>query len=115
MCANAEAPGVPLDDVEEVSNYVAALQHGLRRMRAGFPLSLRLIREIHKVLLSSGRGCRAQPGEFRRSQKPGGQIAHHVHAVYRRSVERACPLSEPLLPPHGKKFRRKKLRWASGE
>ena len=47
-----EAPGVPLDDVVEVSNYVAALHHGLRRLRGGFPLSNRLIREIHGVLLS---------------------------------------------------------------
>jgi Fic family protein len=48
---NAETPGVPLDDVEEVSNYVAALNHGLKRMRDGFPLSLRLVREIHQILL----------------------------------------------------------------
>jgi Fic family protein len=65
---NAETPGVPLDDVQEVSNYVAALNHGLKRLRGGFPLSLRLIREIHEVLLSKGRGSHAQPGEFRRSQ-----------------------------------------------
>lgn len=65
---NAELPGVPLDDVQEVSNYVAALNHGLKRLRGGFPLSLRLIREIHKVLLAKGRGSRAQPGEFRKSQ-----------------------------------------------
>ena len=65
---NAETPGVPLDDVQEVSNYVAALNHGLKRIRGGFPLSLRLIREIHEVLLSKGRGSHAQPGEFRRSQ-----------------------------------------------
>jgi Fic family protein len=65
---NAETPGVPLQDVEEVSNYVAALQHGLKRLEGGFPLSLRLIREVHKVLLSKGRGSHAQPGEFRRSQ-----------------------------------------------
>src|SRR5687767_15599232 len=44
-----EAPGVPLDDVVEVSNYVAALDHGLARLRAGFPLSSRLIREIRCV------------------------------------------------------------------
>src|ERR1019366_9033077 len=49
---NDEAPGVPLHDVLEVSNYVAALNHGLDRLRGGFPLSLRLIREIHAVLLS---------------------------------------------------------------
>lgn len=49
-------PGVPLDDVQEVSNYVAALNHGLTRLNQDFPLSLRLIREIHKVLLAKGRG-----------------------------------------------------------
>jgi len=63
-----EAPGVPLEDVQEVSNYVAALDHGLQRMREGFPLSLRLLREIHGVLLSHGRGSDKEPGEFRRSQ-----------------------------------------------
>jgi Fic family protein len=65
---NAETPGVPLDDVQEVSNYVSALNYGLKRMRDGFPLSLRLIRDIHEVLLSKGRGSHAQPGQFRRSQ-----------------------------------------------
>lgn len=64
-----EAPGVPVDDVEEVSNYVAALNHGLRRMREdGFPLSLRLLREMHELLLRGGRGAHKTPGEFRRSQ-----------------------------------------------
>ena len=62
-----EAPGAPLDDVLEVSNYVAALEHGLARLREGFPLSNRLIREIHGVL-SRGRGSGKEPGEFRRSQ-----------------------------------------------
>lgn len=65
---NDEAPGVPLNDVQEVSNYVAALNYGLGRLRGGFPLSLRLIREIHEVLLSKGRGSDKQPGEFRTSQ-----------------------------------------------
>jgi Fic family protein len=63
-----ESPGVPLDDVTEVSNYVAALDHGLKRLREGLPLSNRLIREIHAVLLSRGRGSGKGPGEFRRSQ-----------------------------------------------
>jgi len=63
-----EAPGVPLDDVQEVSNYIGAMTHGLNRIREGFPLSLRLIREIHEVLLSKGRGSTKQPGEFRKSQ-----------------------------------------------
>ncbi len=63
-----EAPGVPLDDVQEVSNYVAAMDYGLERLRNDMPLSNRLIREIHGVLLSEGRGANLQPGEFRRSQ-----------------------------------------------
>lgn len=63
-----EAPGAPLDDVTEVSNYVAAMDHGLARMKNGFPLSNRLLREIHGVLLSRGRGSGKAPGEFRRSQ-----------------------------------------------
>jgi Fic family protein len=62
------APGAPLDDVQEVSNYVAAMNHGLARLREEFPLSLRLMREIHGTLLSKGRGSSKQPGEFRRSQ-----------------------------------------------
>jgi Fic family protein len=65
---NDAAPGVPVVDVEEVSNYVAAMQHGLRRLRKGFPLSLRLIREMHAILLRGGRGSNKTPGEFRRSQ-----------------------------------------------
>ncbi len=65
---HGQAPGAPTDDVVEVSNYVSALNHGLERLRGGFPLSSRLIREIHKVLLSSGRGSEKLPGEFRTSQ-----------------------------------------------
>lgn len=63
-----QEPGVPLDDVREVSNYVAALNHGLARLAEGFPLSLRLLKEIHGVLLARGRGAKQSPGEFRRSQ-----------------------------------------------
>jgi len=63
-----EAPGVPLDDVQEVSNYIAAMNYGLERLRDGMPLSNRLIREIHEVLLAKGRGSTKLPGEFRRSQ-----------------------------------------------
>ena len=63
-----QIPGVPLDDVREVSNYVAALDHGMRLLEKGLPLSLRLFREIHGVLLTNGRGSNQTPGEFRRSQ-----------------------------------------------
>jgi Fic family protein len=64
-----EMPGVPLNDVQEVSNYVRALQYGLDRLHQdNFPLSARLIREIHEVLMQKGRGSTRAPGEFRRSQ-----------------------------------------------
>jgi Fic family protein len=59
--------GVPVDDVREVSNYVAAMKHGLQRLET-LPLSLRLLKEIHGILLSKGRGSGKEPGEFRRSQ-----------------------------------------------
>jgi Fic family protein len=66
----AEAvPGTPLDEVREVSRYVEALQHGVKRLRSGrLPLSLRLIREVHRVLMKGGRGAAQAPGEFRRTQ-----------------------------------------------
>lgn len=73
-------PGVPLDDVREVSHYVAAMEHGLARLSGGFPLSSRLLREIHAILLQGGRGANKEPGEFRRSQnwiggtRPGNAI-----------------------------------------
>lgn len=78
-----EAPGVPVDDVEEVSNYVAALNHGLRRLREDdFPLSLRLIREMHALLLRGSRGSSKQPGEFRQGQAwIGGATPARAHFV----------------------------------
>jgi Fic family protein len=75
-------PGAPAADVLDVSNYVAAMEHGLQRLREGMPLSNRLIREIHARLLARGRGSDKEPGEFRRSQnwiggaRPG--VAHFV-------------------------------------
>jgi Fic family protein len=62
-----EVPGVPDEDVEEVSHYVSAIEHGLKRMEK-LPLSLRLLKEIHAILLQGGRGSTKQPGEFRHSQ-----------------------------------------------
>lgn len=56
------------EDAVEPSLYVDALNHGLERLRGGFPLCNRLLREIHKVLLSRGRGVTMDPGKFRRSQ-----------------------------------------------
>ncbi len=75
-----EQPGVPVDDAKEVSRYVKALEHGLKRIRGGFPISSRLIREVHEVLMHSGRGGHLTPGQFRRSQvwvggtRPGNAV-----------------------------------------
>ena len=65
---------IPIRDVVEVSSYVAAFHHGLKRIDEGFPLSLRLIKEMHEILLSNDFGKGKQPGEFRSSQNwVGGQ------------------------------------------
>ncbi|HEY2976999.1 MAG TPA: Fic family protein [Burkholderiaceae bacterium] len=75
-----EQPGVPMEDAREVSRCVAAMAHGLERLRGGFPLSLRLVREMHAVLLEHARGQGKAPGEFRRSQvwiggtRPGNAV-----------------------------------------
>tara|TARA_B110000459_G_scaffold203029_1_gene257929 strand:- start:1501 stop:2679 length:1179 start_codon:yes stop_codon:yes gene_type:complete len=67
MHENKEAPGVPIDDVTEVSCYVSAMNYGLERLKT-FPLSLRLLREIHEKLMKNARGGNKSPGEFRTSQ-----------------------------------------------
>jgi Fic family protein len=65
---DAEASGETRNaDVREVQNYVAALEHGLRRL-PDFPLSTRLIREMHDILLDGVRGQEKTPGQFRTSQ-----------------------------------------------
>ena len=63
-----EQPGVPLDDVQEVSRCVAALEEGLVKLRGGLPLCLRLLCDMHRVLLEHPRGRGKAPGEVRRSQ-----------------------------------------------
>src|SRR5439155_18118444 len=96
-----EAPGAPLHaDVVEVSNYVRALEHGIGRLKNGFPLSNCLIREIHAELLSRGRGSQKLPGEFRRSQnwiggaRPGN--AHFVPPPHQRVEESMAQLENFL-------------------
>jgi Fic family protein len=77
---NHQLAGTPTDDVVEVSNYVAALEFGLKKLRQNFPISIRLIKEIHGVLLAKGRGENKGPGEFRVSQnwiggsRPGNAV-----------------------------------------
>lgn len=63
--AGTEEPKVP--DVREVRNYVWAMEHGIERLKE-LPISIRLIREIHKVLMEGVRGEHATPGELRRNQ-----------------------------------------------
>jgi len=63
---DSDAAGLPRD-VDEVVNHVAAMNYGLERLET-LPLSLRLIREIHEVLMSGVRGSEKTPGEFRTSQ-----------------------------------------------
>lgn len=65
---NSEAAGIPVEDVREVSRYVDALRYAVERIDGGFPMSLRLIRETHEVLMTGGRGGNQTPGEFRRTQ-----------------------------------------------
>ncbi len=61
-------PGVPMDDVQEVSCYVKALDLGVQRIREGHPITIRLVRELHEALMRSGRGSQRSPGEFRSNQ-----------------------------------------------
>ena len=63
-----QKPEMHLHDVQEVSRYIAALTHGLKCLDAGFSPSLRLIKEVHGVLLTTGQGSQLTPGEFRNSQ-----------------------------------------------
>ena len=67
LAANAGAHVKQTDDLQEVQNYIKALDYGLERL-SGLPLSLRLIKEIHEHLMQGVRGANATPGEFRRSQ-----------------------------------------------
>jgi Fic family protein len=104
------APGTPVDEVREVSRYVEALQRGIGRIRSGkLPLSLRLIREIHKVLMKGGRGGVQAPGEFRRTQnwvggsRPGNAKfvpppPHDMHAAL-DNLERFLHDEDGFTPP----------------
>lgn len=63
------APGVPVADARETANYIGAMNRGLELIsKEGLPLCNRLFREVHCVLLGSGRGSEKTPGQFRREQ-----------------------------------------------
>jgi Fic family protein len=74
---NDEIPGVPIYDVEEVSTYIQAVQHGHQAIRSESGISKELIKELHGILLSKGRGSNKRPGSIREKQnwvggeKPG--------------------------------------------
>ena len=74
-----ETTGEMVKDVDEVVNYVWAMNNGLERLRS-LPLSLRLMREIHEELLKGVRGEHRTPGEFRTTQNwvgpPGSTISN---------------------------------------
>lgn len=103
-----DAEGVPVIDVQEVSNYMRAMNHGLGVLEDGFPLSLRLIRELHRELLSKGRGSDKQPGEFRTTQnwiggtRPGNAfyVPPPPESVpdYMGELERFLHFESPSLP-----------------
>ena len=103
------------DDVREVRNYITALDHGIARLRGGFPLSLRLLRETHERLMTGVRGGRATPGEFRRSQNwiggsspsdaafvppPVSDMAEALNDLERFLHDRSLPLLIHLAMAH---------------
>ncbi|MGI8731441.1 MAG: Fic family protein [Solirubrobacteraceae bacterium] len=67
---NDAAPGVPREDAQVTANYIAAMNHGIEEILrpGGTPLSARLLREMHGILIQTGRGSGQAPGEFRRDQ-----------------------------------------------
>jgi Fic family protein len=108
------APGVPIEDVAEVSRYVEAMTHGLKRLRSGFPLSNRLLREMHGILLATGRGAQKTPGEFRRAQnwiggtRPGNAAfvppppreVDHCMAEFERFIHSTTPALQKAALAH---------------
>ena len=100
--------GLPVDDIREVSNYVNAMMHGLARMKT-LPLSLRLIREMHSMLLDSGRGAGMAPGEFRTTQnwiggtRPGNAVfvppPPHLLMQALDQFEKFIHAETPSVPP----------------
>ena len=88
---------MPIDDVQEVSNYVAAMEHGLEQIEAGSAISLNLIQNIHGILLRSGRGeAQAMPGRFRQRQNWVGGPRPSVALFVPPPPERVLALMENL-------------------
>lgn len=95
------APGVPISDARETANYIGAMNRGIELIREeGLPLCNRLFREVHAVLLGSGRGSEKTPGRFRREQNwIGGSrpsVARYVPPPW-EEVEPAMAALEKFL------------------
>ena len=94
---SARSPGAPLDDLREVSRYVAAVDHATTRLAGqdGLPLCNRLLREAHQILLTDARGGHMRPGEFRRSQNwIGGTRPGNAAFVPPPPAEAAAAMSD---------------------
>jgi len=90
---------VPNADLEEVRNYIAAVEHGIARL-PDLPLSMRLLRECHGVLVSGGRGAEKTPGELRQSQNWIGAASATIAELGRdRRVRRGGPPDRPVRTP----------------
>jgi Fic family protein len=96
------------EDLREVGNYVAALEHGIARLK-NLPLSIRLVRELHKKLMTGVRGGHTAAGELRRSQNwigpPGSNLAQatYVPPPHEEMLEHLGAwekfLHDEMLPP----------------
>ncbi len=92
---NDAAPGVPREDAQVTANYIAAMNHGIGEIlrEGGTPLSSRLLRDVHAILLQTGRGTDQAPGEFRRDQNwLGGDRPSNA-----RFVPPPWPVVEPAM------------------
>ncbi len=89
-------PKENVNEIKEVINYIRALNYGMNRLKE-LPMSLRLIKEIHRILLEETRGTHRNPGEFRKSQNwigpPGASLNEAIFVP---------PPSEAVLPTMGK-------------
>lgn len=109
LSEHGAARSISANGIREVTNYVDAMEYGLERVRdADFPVSQRLMREIHERLLSGGRGGTAQPGEYRRSQnwiggtRPGNAVhvppPHHMVPDLMTDLEKFIHTTTPDTP-----------------
>jgi Fic family protein len=95
LFAGSEVDPERRDDWQEVQNYIAAMDHAVRRLRK-IPVSTRLLKEAHNILLSKGRGSKKTPGEYRRSQNWIGGASLNDAVFIPPSHEEVDPLMSDL-------------------